>query len=520
MTLPRIVTEPLGGGPLARAAFAGAVPAGWYEPRPDTPEAWTRRVRAISASAPASWRDHLAPGFGERGAALDRLTRAAVGGAVVTTGQQPGLFGGPMYTLTKALGALALADELEAVTGLPVAPVFWAATDDSDFAEAAWTAVAVNGGFERLELPSPGMEGVSMRDVPLGDVKGALTTLERAAGSAIDPAPLAAARQAYRMGTTIGEAYLELLRALLEPLGVAVLDASHRALTSAEHPILCQALLRGGDLARALANRSAEMHAAGFEPQVPDVPALSLVFARDAQGRRVRVALDRAVDVAQSSSPGELGPNVLLRPVAERAILPTVAYVAGPGEFAYFAQVSVVAESLGAAVPLAVPRWSATVIEPHVTELLARYDLTADDLRDADAVAGRLARRAIPADVQTALDTYREESHAKLEALRRAMAANEAFLAPRVTEGISRGVDWRLTRFERRLTAAAKRREGDLMRDIGTLAGALYPGGLRQERMLNFLPFLARYGGALTRSMLDAARAHARGLVSGAAGGT
>jgi bacillithiol synthase len=375
VTLPLVVTESLGGGALARAALEGAVPAEWYESRPKSPEAWMQRVRAVSGAAPASWRERLAPGFGERGAAVERLTNAAAGGAVVTTGQQPGLFGGPLYTLTKALGALALADELEAVTGLPVAPVFWAATDDSDFAEAAWTAVAVAGGFERLELPAPGMDGVSMRDVPLGDVTAALATLERAAASAIDPVPLAAARHAYRSGTTVGQAYLELLRALLEPLGVAVLDASHRAVTSAEHPLLCQALMRGGDVAQALAARTTELHAAGFEPQVPDLPALSLVFARDAQGRRVRVALDRAVDVAQTASPGELGPNVLLRPVAERAILPTVAYVAGPGEFAYFAQVRAVAESLGAAAPLAVPRWSATLIEPHVAGLLARYGL-------------------------------------------------------------------------------------------------------------------------------------------------
>jgi uncharacterized protein YllA (UPF0747 family) len=131
-----------------------------------------------------------------------------------------------------------------------------------------------------------------------------------------------------------------------------------------------------------------------------------------------------------------------------------------------------------------------------------------------------LASRSIPADVRSAVDEFRATSRARLEALRQVMAANETFLAPRAVEGIGRGVEWRVARFERRLTAAAKRREGELMRDIGTLAGALYPAGVRQERMLNFLPMLARYGSALTRSMLDAARDHARGLVQGAAGRT
>src|SRR4029434_6671593 len=94
------------------------------------------------------------------GAAQARLERvASARGIVVTTGQQPGLFGGPIYTWSKALTALTLADEIEAATGVPTAPVFWAANDDADFGEACWTAVGVRGGGERLRGPARAARG-------------------------------------------------------------------------------------------------------------------------------------------------------------------------------------------------------------------------------------------------------------------------------------------------------------------------------------------------------------------------
>jgi bacillithiol synthase len=106
----RVITEPLGGGPLARAALAGEAPDAWFGG--PAPRAWRARVEATRAAHPAGWLAAIAPALGPaRGAAAERLARAADGaGVVVTTGQQPGLFGGPIYTWTKALSALALAD--------------------------------------------------------------------------------------------------------------------------------------------------------------------------------------------------------------------------------------------------------------------------------------------------------------------------------------------------------------------------------------------------------------------------
>ncbi|AHG90766.1 protein of unknown function UCP012535 [Gemmatirosa kalamazoonensis] len=508
-------SEPLGGSPLSRAAQVGMAPEGWFEPVPASSGEWLRRVgRVREQFAAGAWLELLAPAFDAHGRAAERLQSVAAGaGVIVTTGQQPGLFGGPLYTLSKALGARALADVLEESTGIPVAPVFWAATDDADFAEASHTIVAGPHGAVELRATSTAPEGTPMSAVPLGDdVIPLLETLRGAAGSVSYAPALAAVEAAYRSGATVGGAYVALMRALLEPLGIAVLDASHEATREASFHLLRRALLQAADIERAVAKRGADIRAAGFTPQVEEVAGLSLVFRYDASGRKARVPVADARALVTRVKHHELGPNVLLRPVVERTILPTVAYAAGPGELSYFAQVSAVAGALGASTPLAVPRWSGTVIEPHVRRALARLGIDVDDLAAPDAAEGRRARARMPADVRAALDGLRADVDGRVDALRRAEDGRASVPAP-VLDGARNALRHRIDRLERRYLAALKRRDDEAARDFTTARAALYPLGKRQERALNPVPLLARHGPALWEAMLARARAHATSLV-------
>lgn len=515
MSLPLIVTESLGGSALARRAVGGDVPREWYIPRPTSATAWRERAAEVRAAAPSDWLARLSLAFGASGVARARLERVArAGGVVVTTGQQPGLFGGAIYTWSKALSALELCDAIERETGIPAAPVFWAATDDADFAEASETWISLPGGAERLVMAGPATDGLPMAEHPLGDVRELLDRLIAAAGSAVDPGILDALRLSYHPLETVGGAYLTLLRVVLQPLGIAVLDASHPTLLDAERPLLTRALTAGVAVAEALRARDTELRAAGHAPQVADVEGLSLVFGRD-DGRKVRIPLRDADAVVARGASERLSPNVLLRPVAERSVLPTVAYVAGPGEIAYFAQVSAVATALGAPVPLVVPRWSCTILEPHVQDLLRARGVTREELASPHAVEGRLAREATPETVRGALAAWRVRVDEGGEALRAALDAEQGLLAPGIVDATRRQMLWRADRLERRLGAALKRRSQAMLHDVGTMRGALYPGGYRQERALNLVPLLARHGMGVVDAMRQAARRHADALVGG-----
>jgi len=503
-----VITESLGGSALSRAGRAGELPQ-WFVPRPATPAEWKQHAQRVIQTVEAGWLDTLSPAMNASGAAAERLRRSANGaGLVVTTGQQPGLFGGPLMTLAKAITARALADTLQETTGLPVAPVFWAATDDADFDETATVSLSLDGGARALMLEQRTPAGTPVSRVPMGgDVTQLSEYLRDACGSAAHASYLERALDAYREGATIGDAYVDLLRGVLEPLEIAVLDVSHPAVRAASADVMKRAATRAVAVAEAVKERDRAIAAAGFRPQVDEVPGLSLVFTNDGNTKR-RLTQGEA---AQFDPRGQqwLSATVLLRPVLERAILPTAAYIAGPGELAYFAQVTAVAEALDVPLPLVVPRWSTTLIEPRLQKTLNSLGISATDLADPHAVEGRLVRQRIAGDLQAALAALRSSTG---QAIDRLGAANDGTIAADVVDGLRRDFGHRLERLERRVVSGAKRRETELMRQIATARGALYPHGIRQERKLAWLPFLARGGPLVVEAMLAAAREHARGL--------
>jgi uncharacterized protein YllA (UPF0747 family) len=418
-------------------------------------------------------------------------------------------------TLAKAITARAIADVLRDVTGMPVAPVFWAATDDADFAETAGVWVATDAGADELRLTHKPPVGTPMALAPLDDdVRLLAQRLRAASGSAPHSSYLEATVRAYsREGNTIGGAYVDVLRELLEPLEIAVLDASHDAVIARARGILVRAAQSAETIALAAHARSEAIRAAAFHPQVEEVAGLSLVSITE-NGKKRRLPIREAESAASGASlalkNGHLSPTVLLRPVVERSILPTGTYIGGPGEIAYFAQVSAVAESLGAAVPRVAPRWSTTIIEPRVRRCLDELGISAEDLVDPHAAETRIAHQHVVPGVDAAIQLLRADLARAIDALR---TADGDLLSARALDGARRGIEHRIERLERRVLAGVKRREAALMRDIAVVRGSLFPGGIRQERRLAFVPLLAKYGPTLLDDMLAAARAHARGLI-------
>jgi uncharacterized protein YllA (UPF0747 family) len=464
----------------------------------------------VIESVPKDWLTRLEPAIDAKGAAAARLAKSANGqGLVITTGQQPGLFGGPLMTLVKALSARALADVLQETLGIPVAPLFWAATDDADFDEAARVSVALEGGARELTLEQTCPAGTPMTRVPMGgDVERLAALLRDACGSAPHAEFLTRTLENYKSGVTVGDAYVSLLRETLEPFEIAVLDVSHESVGRASAEVTARAAARAEKVAAAVKQRGEEITVAGFKPQVEEVPGLSVVFINE-HGTKRRLPQAEAMEWKDRGD-AWLSSTVLLRPVLERALLPTAAYVGGPGEVAYFAQVTAVADALDLPRPLVVPRWSTTIIEPRVQKMLDDLGVDRESIADPHAVEGKLARARVPSEMDAGLRALREGLD---NDVRRLTRANDGVVANDVLEGVKREIEHRLERLERRIVAGVKRRETELMRRIATVRGALYPHGAKQERKLAWVPFLARYGPSLVNEMLVAARQHARALV-------
>jgi bacillithiol synthase len=509
--MPVVERLPLVMGALAIAVRDGAFAENGQPVRPRGDAAWRDHIAACQRPLLGNdWAHTLRDAMRASGAAAARLARVSDGqGVVVTTGQQPGLFGGPMYTIVKALSALALANRIEAQTGVPTAAIFWAATDDADFAEGAGTWLPSKGSLVDAHMRGAPSEGTMMSDAPLPAVNDAVTALRSASAGAAWPEVIRAAERAYHAGSTIGGAYVALMRHVLEPLGITVLDAAHRAVRIAGNPLLRRALEDAESLDRAVSARTGALRASGYAPQVELVENRSLVFVVH-DGVKERAAVRGGFAAAEQLSSDSLSPNVLLRPVLERALLPTVAYMAGPGEMAYFAQVSAVASALGVAAPLALPRTSLRIVTPEVAATLARVGQSADAMRDTHALQRSLAQRATPDASMDALTILRTQVRRTHETLR----ASHAGLSPAALDGAVAQVGHRVARLERRVLAASKRTIDDDLQRVENTQRLLWPHGGPQERAVNLLPWLARYGTPLLDRMLEACDDEAVSLVN------
>lgn len=506
----RVITDSLGGSSLTRAYLERSAPPEWYPvflPNRTLLESVVENARGVSAEfRERNWLGSLRGAFGDGvSPAGERLKRASEGGVVITTGQQPGLFGGPLYTLSKALTALALADHVEETTGIPAAPVFWAATDDADFAESSRIVIPSSEGALELSIGKIDEVQRPLADEPLPNMDEVLGQFLRGVGSSSSSNIIDLVRDAYAGKKTIGSAYVRLLRGIFEPLGISVLDAAHPEVRAAGDSVLRAALTRSAAVSDALVARNAAIKSAGHKVQVREVKGRSLAFRYSHEGKE-RIQVSHAARAAAGSSGKDLSATVLLRPIMERAILPTAAYVAGPAELAYYAQVSAVADALGAQQPAVVPRWSGTVIEPRVDRILARHNLSPSDFADRHALESKHARDAIPQDARAVIQKLTDAASAA------ARPSGHRLVPDAVLTGLQRDISNRVERFERRVAAAVKREGTEALRDIEVARASLYPLGTPQERAVSFVALLSRYGNELPSRILTAARSHITGL--------
>ncbi|MGH7733496.1 MAG: bacillithiol biosynthesis cysteine-adding enzyme BshC, partial [Gemmatimonadales bacterium] len=442
---------------------------------------------------------------------------------VVTTGQQPGLFTGPAYTIHKALSARAVAARLQARWQRPVVPVFWLAGDDHDFVEAnhaAWAAP--DGSLRHVRMPDrpPGAPLTPMYREPLAAEAGeALAQLDRdLEGTEFRAETIAWLSRYYRAGATVAGAYAGALAELLARLGIACFDPTHVAARQAMAPLLARAASAGKSIDSALARRAAELGGMGRDPGVAVGEGATLVMLEAAAGRD-RLVIARGGYVTRRSGeaipaeqlavivaehPERLSPNVLLRPVIESALLPTVAYVAGPGELRYLALTDPIYAALDVRQQRPVPRWSGIVIEPFVDRLLPALGVSIDEILSGGAgVEARVTQRQFPPEVLQALAELRAGVNSAYDVLARIAPTVDPTLV-RAMQGLRDRSLFDAERAERKLIRAFKRKGSDQLRQVRRLQGALRPDGAPQERVLTVAPWLARYGPGFLPALAEA----------------
>ncbi|HCR03630.1 MAG TPA: bacillithiol biosynthesis cysteine-adding enzyme BshC, partial [Gemmatimonadetes bacterium] len=400
----------------------------WYPADWRDPDAWRARARVVGGQFDKDSRARAVSVLGapteEVRFALDRVIEEE--GFLITTGQQPGLFTGPLYTIYKALSAVALARSLERVLGAPVVPVFWISSDDHDWAEVDHAdLIGVDNELHRVQVTSPERAGeMSLHRLPVGsDIEAAVAEMaELLPQTEFATRYIDLLRGCWRAGVTLPDGVRATLEEILGQFGMAFVDAADPKLKAESRGVIEYELRSAEEHEQDLRARAGELHAAGWSVQVPVLPGSVNLFIEGPAGRerlycgdgeyRVksgsRFSLDDVLERLRED-PQSVSPNVLLRPVVEAATLPTLGYVSGPAETAYLAQLAPLFVSHGVSQPIVFPRFSATMVERKVGKVLEKLSLEVAGLvRPLHEIAGDLAREDMPQGVKRSLGEIRE----------------------------------------------------------------------------------------------------------------
>jgi bacillithiol synthase len=440
----------------------------------------------------------------------------------IVTGQQAGAFGGPLFTLLKAVTAIQLARRTTADHGIPCVPLFWVDAEDHDWEEVG-SCTVLDETYQARTITLAPPDGAGERPVAAlrldGGIEASLDELAAAlARTDFTDWVMAGLRAQYRAGTGMADAFARWLEALLAPHGLVVFDSADPAAKPLATPVFTRELQQPG-LTAALASEAGHALAArGHEPQVtphPDSVALFHLGDQLGDGRRairrqgdsytvgddVRTAAGLLEEAA--GHPERFSPNVLLRPIVQDTLFPTICYVAGPSELAYLGQLGGVYQHFDVPMPLMYPRATATIVDAAALRFVTRYHVRLDELQKQDESAlNHLLEAQLPAEVDQSLGEAEAQIRQSLHRVIEAMPALDPTLAGAARTTLGK-MEHELRTLRNKVIHAAKRRDETLRRQFTRAQAQFYPLGHPQERTLAVAFFLNRYGPALVDRLLE-----------------
>jgi bacillithiol synthase len=483
----------------------------FFPGNPDDPAAWRDRIARVQQHP--RQRDGIADVVRaqqqRRGAPAEAMTAAAklreAGTVAIVTGQQAGLFGGPLFTLLKAITALRLAARVREEQGVPAVAIFWVDAEDHD-----WDEVRTCGILDGELAPRP----IAVADLPgahAGPVAGVrldpsiadtIAQLETALPpTEFTPAVIAGLRRAYAPGAGMADAFSTWLETVLGPQGLIVYDAADPAAKPLAAGVFVRELEHPGQTTRLANEAGARLQAAGYHAQVTATDGSVALFHLN--GGRHAIEDPHSLVNEARSNPQAFSPSVLLRPLVQDTLFPTVCYVAGPNELAYLAQLRDVYDAFGIPMPLMQQRATATLLDANAMRFFSRYDVALESLRAQDEAAlNELLQSQLPPTVESAVDATATAIAHHLAILAREVTQIDATLEGTAKSTLSRMQD-DLKKLHAKIIQAAKRKDETLRRQFHHARAQAFPNGHPQEREIGFVTFLNKYGFVLVDRLCD-----------------
>jgi bacillithiol biosynthesis cysteine-adding enzyme BshC len=430
----------------------------------------------------------------------------------VLTGQQAGLFTGPLYTVYKALTAIRSVECLRDA-GVNAVPVFWIATEDHDFAEVSNAfAVSAAGTLEEAKFTVAEDElgkavGEIRADESLGRIIDHWLTSLPATEFSNDLRDVLTS--AYISGTSFGDSFGKLLNNLFGKYGLVLFDPLDPTAKRLSSPIYRNAIESSDAIVQALVTRSRKLESTGYHAQVLTEEDHVPLFWTDDQGKRralkrhnnrfqangtkTTFSREELLSIADSN-PERLSPGVMLRPVVQDFLFPTLCYFGGSAEIAYFAQNSEVYRVLGRPVTPIMHRQSFTIVEAKHARTMEKYGLEFLDLfAGLENLLPKIIERVIDPETPAVFAHAEEEINNELNRLDQQLSKIDPTLADNLANR-RRKIIYHIGALRNKFQRTAFQNDGILKRQVSAMFATLLPHGVLQERKVNFASFADRHG--------------------------
>lgn len=442
----------------------------------------------------------------------------------VLTGQQAGLFSGPVYTIYKALSAIKLAENLTS-NGLEAVPVFWIASEDHDFDEISRTFIINNEEalYEISNRPDYEIDGVPIGYLEIDkSIENSFEVLfENLKPTEFTKEIYKLLTNTYKIGETFSTAFGKLLASIFKDYGLIFVSPLNENLRKLSSPIYQKAIENSEAIKENLLTRNDELKEKKYHSQVLVENDFFPFFYIDKNNKRISLRRDNEkqtiksqdsvyeftqenlIEIAQNS-PHSLSPNALMRPVIQDYLLPTICYFGGGAEIAYFGQNSVIYRVLDRPVTPIRHRASFSIIEGKYRRTLNKYKLSFADLfAGEERILAEIIEKYLNPETAQVFAESEEIINTQLQRLDQYLTKVDPTLSNNLANR-QRKILWHLETLRNKFYRAERLNNQVINRRIDGLFTNLLPNNSLQERTLNVLHFFNLYGENFIQWLYDA----------------
>lgn len=427
----------------------------------------------------------------------------------VVTGQQLTIFGGPLFTIYKIISAIHFAKKWEIKYGVPCVPVFWMADEDHDYDEISTLGFPLKDDHQKISLPNNSALEKRVAEIELNSTFKAFKkeVIESQFDTDFTDQLWRKLDECYQSGKTIGGAFGSLVLDLFEDYGLILAGSADTAIKKHLSPILTRSVQAVDDQFELLESKTEELVSSGYHAQVH--LQHSNLFWIDGKGNRIKLSYENSAWNADSNglswssnelieeiqnNPDLFSPNVFLRPVIQNELLPAFAYIAGPGEISYHAQMKDFFGTFNQSMPVIVPRFSATLMESGIDRIFEKLPFNLSDYNERiEDLESRFIEQSDSADIESIFEHWRsnvdEISENPIEEIKNIdptlEGASEKAKATFFTE---------LDKLKGKVYRSVKDQEKTQLKRIRKIKTNLFPNSNLQEREVAFIYFMNKYG--------------------------